>query len=477
MAVKFSNNAKTTLSSGITSSATSITVADGSVFPSISGTEYFYLTLEAVSNPELREIAKCTARSGNTLTITRGQDNTSAIGFSSDDKCELRLNAAALNDAFITNNTTEILLNQFTGDGSTTSFTLSNSPPENLTTVFITGVYQSKSNYSISGSSLTFSTAPPNGIPIEVMVANNVEISITTLVDDIVTTPKIADGNVTLAKLESAVSSKLNGIEASADVTDTANVVAALSAGTGIGLSAAGEISNTAPDQTVALTGAGATSISGTYPNFTITSTDTNTDTDTDTTYTAGSGLSLTGTEFANTSPDQTVALTGAGATSISGTYPNFTITSTDTNTDTNTTYSAGTGMTLSGTTFNCDIDSPSEVGLGNLSNSGNNLSGSFTATGNITAYSDASLKSNVSTIQDALETVAKLRGVSFTRNDLNNEKQIGFIAQEIETEVPEVVCQLDNGIKTVAYGNVVALLVEAIKELKAEVEELTRSK
>ena len=64
-------------------------------------------------------------------------------------------------------------------------------------------------------------------------------------------------------------------------------------------------------DQTVALTGAGATSISGTYPNFTITSTDTNTDTDT--TYTAGSGLSLTGTEFANTAPDQTVALTGAG--------------------------------------------------------------------------------------------------------------------------------------------------------------------
>jgi hypothetical protein len=188
----------------------------------------------------------------------------------------------------------------------------------------------------------------------------------------------------------------------------------------------------------------------------------------------AGTGISLSGAgAIANTAPDQTVALTGAGATSISGTYPNFTITSTDTNTDTNTTYSAGTGMTLSGTTFNCDIDSPSEVGLGNLSNSGNNLAGSFTATGNITAYSDASLKSNVTTIQDALKTVGKLRGVGFTRNDLNDERQIGFIAQEIETEVPEVVCQLDNGIKTVAYGNVVALLVEAIKELKAEIEAL----
>lgn len=105
-----------------------------------------------------------------------------------------------------------------------------------------------------------------------------------------------------------------------------------LSAGTGISLSAGGAIANTAPDQTVALTGAGTTSVSGTYPNFTITSTDSNT------TYTAGSGLSLTGTVFANTAPDQTVALTAGGATSISGTYPNFTISST------NTTYSVGDG-------------------------------------------------------------------------------------------------------------------------------------
>jgi len=103
-----------------------------------------------------------------------------------------------------------------------------------------------------------------------------------------------------------------------------------LSAGTGISLSAGGAIANTAPDQTVALTGAGTTSVSGTYPNFTITGAGT--------TYTAGSGLSLTGTEFANTAPDQTVALTAGGATSISGTYPNFTISSV------NTTYNVGDG-------------------------------------------------------------------------------------------------------------------------------------
>ena len=123
--------------------------------------------------------------------------------------------------------TTEMLLNQFTGDGSTTSFTLSNSPAENLTTVFLSGVYQSKSNYSISGSSLTFSTAPPNGLAIEIMVAKSVPINIATPADDSVTTAKIADDAVTSDKLSNALSTKIAGIEASADVTDTANVTAA----------------------------------------------------------------------------------------------------------------------------------------------------------------------------------------------------------------------------------------------------------
>lgn len=67
------------------------------------------------------------------------------------------------------------------------------------------------------------------------------------------------------------------------------------------------------------------------------------------TTYSAGTGLSLVGTTFNNTAPDQTVSLTQAGATTITGTYPNFTISSTNTNT----TYSAGIGLELVGTTFN----------------------------------------------------------------------------------------------------------------------------
>jgi len=93
-------------------------------------------------------------------------------------------------------------------------------------------------------------------------------------------------------------------------------------------------------------------------------------------TYTAGSGITLTGTVFSNSAPDQTVALTGSGATSVSGTYPNFTISSTDTNTDTNTTYTAGTNLSLSGTTFNLNT---------NLSGLGTISSGAITSTGDIT--------------------------------------------------------------------------------------------
>jgi hypothetical protein len=157
MAVVFSNNATTALASSVTSSATSITVQDGSVFPTLSGSDYTYITLEDLAGNV--EIVKLTARSVNVLTIVRAQDGTSARAFGIASKCELRLTAALLNE-----------------------------------------------------------------------------------------------------------------VAAQAD-------------------------------------------------------------TDTNTTYTAGSGLALTGTVFSNTSPDRTVALTGAGATSISGTYPNFTITSTDTNT------------------------------------------------------------------------------------------------------------------------------------------------
>ena len=88
---------------------------------------------------------------------------------------------------------------------------------------------------------------------------------------------------------------------------------------------------------------------------------------------------------------------------------------------------------------------------------------GNWTAVGNVTAYSDERLKKNIKTIPNALETVKKLRGVSFERKDFTG-KGIGVIAQEIEQVLPEVV--VEGEYKSVSYGNIVGLLIEAIKEL-----------
>ena len=73
-----------------------------------------------------------------------------------------------------------IVADQLTGDGSATAFTLSRSiSDENNTFVFINGVYQDKSTYSLSGTTLTFSTAPQNGYTIEVMSFDSISIAST----------------------------------------------------------------------------------------------------------------------------------------------------------------------------------------------------------------------------------------------------------------------------------------------------------
>jgi len=95
---------------------------------------------------------------------------------------------------------TNVSLTEATGNGSTTAFTLSTAPgTENNTQVYIDGVYQEKGTYSVSGSTLTFSTAPPNGTSVEVTGFS--ESSVGTPGDGTVTTAKLANSNVTLAKM------------------------------------------------------------------------------------------------------------------------------------------------------------------------------------------------------------------------------------------------------------------------------------
>ena len=96
-----------------------------------------------------------------------------------------------------------------------------------------------------------------------------------------------------------------------------------------------------------------------------------------------------------------------------------------------------------------------------------------FTATGNITAFSDARVKTNVKTIDNALSKVLALRGVTYNRTDLEDKsEQIGVIAQEVKEILPQVVQETD-GRYSVAYGNIVGVLIEAIKEQQAQIEEL----
>ena len=101
-------------------------------------------------------------------------------------------------------------------------------------------------------------------------------------------------------------------------------------------------------------------------------------------------------------------------------------------------------------------------------------IGGSLVSNGDITAFSDESLKKDVVTIEGALDKTKELRGVSFTRKS-DDSKSIGVIAQELEKVLPELVITGDDGIKSVNYGQITGLLIEAVKELSAKVDELQK--
>ena len=100
---------------------------------------------------------------------------------------------------------------------------------------------------------------------------------------------------------------------------------------------------------------------------------------------------------------------------------------------------------------------------------------GAATFNNDVTAFSDVILKDNIDTIDNALDRVKGMRGVFFDRKDNKQQRQTGVIAQEVEPFLPEVVRETkdEKKIKSVAYGNMVGVLIEAIKELNAKIEEL----
>ena len=104
---------------------------------------------------------------------------------------------------------------------------------------------------------------------------------------------------------------------------------------------------------------------------------------------------------------------------------------------------------------------------------SGATFSGTVTAP-NFVSSSDARLKADIAPIQDALPKVQALRGVTFTMAG-SNLRQMGLIAQDVQAVAPETVVEAE-GVLRLAYGNLVGLLVEAIKDLAQEVDQLKRT-
>ena len=135
----------------------------------------------------------------------------------------------------------------------------------------------------------------------------------------------------------------------------------------------------------------------------------------------------------------------------------------------------SGGGFFVSNTT---GISTLSNVGIGTTTASSTlTVTGNGSFTGIVTAAnfnssSDVNLKENIVKIDAALSKVSNLNGVYFSWK-ATQEKSIGLIAQEVEAIFPEVIGTDVNNNKTVGYGNLVAVLIEAIKELKAEVDEL----
>lgn len=176
----YTNNAASALAAGITSTQTTIQVQDGmgNLFPTPVGGDYFYVTLTSISIGGAFEIMQCTARSGDTMTVVRGVEGTSAQSFNIGDNVQLRITAAGMN--FLTGQAvTSTEEETQTATQGQTVFTLVNfdyAPGTNNLAVFVNGSKQiSGVNYSeTTVNTVTFNTGLNVGDIVEFLVGVSV---------------------------------------------------------------------------------------------------------------------------------------------------------------------------------------------------------------------------------------------------------------------------------------------------------------
>jgi hypothetical protein len=145
----------------------------------------------------------------------------------------------------------------------------------------------------------------------------------------------------------------------------------------------------------------------------------------------------------------------------------------------------SGQTMNISGSSTSCSGNSATATTATNLSG-GTVAATTITATGNITAYySDERLKTNLGNIPNALAKLQTLNGFYYEPNETAQalgyevKREVGVSAQQVQAILPEIIAPapIDAQYLTVDYERLVPLLIEAIKELKAEVDELKKAR
>lgn len=295
-----------------------------------------------------------------------------------------------------------------------------------------------------SGETVTFTDS---GATTVTRSGNTIDISSTNTVTSVGTSGNLSTGNITFVAGSNAAVSKSGGT-ITISATDSNTIT---SVGTSGNLSTGN----------ITLVGTGATTVSKSGGTITINSTDNNDNDNTITSVGANNGSYSTGNVSINSGTNITVSKSGASITITNGITNLNQLTNSPGYVTSSGVTSVTAGNGLSGGTISSS---------GTIAMSGN-YTGTFTASGDVVAFSDEKLKDNIESLDGS--KVFEMRGVSFNRNDQDGKLSSGVIAQELEQIAPELIHEAEDGTKGVAYGNTVGYLIEAIKLLKAEIEEL----
>ena len=475
MGLLFKNNAETTLSGGINDSVTTISVASAAVFPTPDANNVFFATIDDGTNVET---VKVTGISSNDLTVVREQDNTSAAAFSTGAKIELRLNAKVLDMG--TGSLTDL-------DGDT-KIQVEESADEDIIRFDVGGSEKATLNSSgvldVDGG-ITVDNITIDGTEIDLSSGDlTLDVAGDITIDAGGEHVRFKDDGTEIGNLDMG-SQNLNirATVSDKDIQflvndDGSEVTALLLDGSDAGTATFNHdvrvgdnsffIGGAGDDITMSSDGTNGTITTG-NGNFTV-------DSEGDIILDANGADIIfkdDGTEIARfTHSASDLKIDSAGDIIFDSAGADFIFA--DDGTSIGTVFNSSSDFVIKSLVNDKDVIIQGKDGSSTITALTLDMSaaGAATFNDNVTAYSDERLKDNIETLEDGLDKVEQLRGVTYTRNEKEN---IGVIAQEVEKILPEIVLTADDemGTKSVDYSRLTAVLIEAVKDLSARVKEL----